>query len=257
MNQPVHFSEISRTMVTFDDGSKIFEQDSQADYFYIVLSGAVEVFRDGQKVMTLGSDSVLGFEPLFSPGARYLYTVKSSGTSRLSKYFFPDILDSLTSQPGIIHQILSSMSMQLKNLWSEAGIRSCSDADLHFLGEIRTYAPGDLIIAEGENDTDIFRIVSAPKGLEVSKEGHKLAVLDTPGDFFGEMAAILSESRSASVKSLGDSIIEVYPGDQLQNILADYPQVSMRIVTTLSRRLSETSKSLAMIKEQSIPSQQG
>ncbi|MCA1743686.1 MAG: cyclic nucleotide-binding domain-containing protein, partial [Desulfovibrionales bacterium] len=79
MNQPVHLSEISRTMVTFDDGSKVFEQDSEADYFYIVLSGTVEIFRDGQKVMTLGSDSVLGFEPLFSPGASYLYTVKSSG----------------------------------------------------------------------------------------------------------------------------------------------------------------------------------
>ncbi len=238
------YNDMSRSMITLEGGKELFVQDEQADFFYVVLSGAVDIYRDNQKVLELGPDAVLGAEPLFSPGGKYIYTVKSSNLSRVSRYAYSDMLDMLGAQPRLFTQVLNSLCAQLKEFWAGAGLSACEAPDLHFLGEIRSYSHNQTVIHEGAEDTEIFRIVSCERGLEVSREGHKLAVLQTPGDFFGEMAAVLGEKRTATVCSLGNSILEVYPGEQLQNILSDYPQVSMRIITALSQRLAETTKAL-------------
>lgn len=237
-------SDISGSMVTLESGKELFIQDDYAGYFYVVLSGTVDIYHDKEIVMRLGPESVLGAEPLFSRESRYLYTVKSSGTVRFSRYSYLELLDMLGAQPRIVGQILNSICHQLKQLWTGAGLRAGIAAAQHFSGDIRSYKSDEWVIREGEDDTQIFRIVSAEKGLEVSRGGHKLAILQNPGEFFGEMAAILNEKRTASVKSLGNSILEVYPGDHLQKIFADYPQVSMRIISALSQRLAETTKAL-------------
>ncbi|MFO7727983.1 MAG: cyclic nucleotide-binding domain-containing protein [Desulfonatronovibrio sp.] len=242
------FHGISRSMVTLENGRELFVQDDKADFFYVVLSGRIGVYRDKQKITELGPDAVVGAEPLFSPGSSYFYTVRASGMVRVSRYAYSDLLDMLGAQPGIFSQILNSLCAQLKDFWFRTGSDMGAAPDLHFLGEIRSYAPDEMVIREGEFDTEIFRIVSSEKGLEVAREGHRLTILETPGDFFGEMAAVLDEKRTASVRSLGNSILEVYPGDQLQNILTDYPQVSMRIITALSKRLAETTKELTEIR---------
>ncbi|MFP4084665.1 MAG: cyclic nucleotide-binding domain-containing protein [Desulfonatronovibrio sp.] len=239
---------ISRSMITLENGRELFVQDDKADFFYVLLSGKVDIYRDKQKITEIGPDAVAGAEPLFAPGSSYFYTAKAAGMVRGSRYAYSDLLDILGAQPRIFSQVLNSLCAQLKDFWFQAGPDTPAAPDLHFLGEIRSYGSGEMVIREGEFDTEIFRIVSCEKGLEVTREGHSLAILQTPGEFFGEMAAVLDEKRTASVRSLGSSILEVYPGDQLQNILADYPQVSMRIITALSKRLAETTKDLTEVR---------
>ncbi len=244
MNTGFHYSDPDSSLITLKSGMDLFSQDDQAGLMYVVLSGGVDIYRDRKLVMNLGPESVLGAEPLFILEDRYLYTARSSAISRFSSYQYSDLFDIFGTQPMIIKQILHSISRQLGSLWS--GARAQDLSDLQFLGDIRTYGPGQWVIREGEDDTSLFRIVSAQKGLEVTKDGQKITVLRTPGDFFGEMAVVLGEKRTASVRSLGDAILEVYPGDQLQNILSDYPLVSMRIITALSKRLAETTRSLTV-----------
>ncbi len=244
MNQTSAYNDISRSVLTLEGGRDLVVQDEEAGYFYVVLSGIVDMYRDSKMVMQLGQDSVLGAEPLFSPEGKYLYTIRSSGMVRVSRYSYPDLLDMLGAQPRIFRQTLNTFCAQLKEFWSGTAATKCIAPDLHFLGDIRSYESNEWVIREGEDDTEIFRIVSTDKGLEVSRGGHRLAVLQTSGDFFGEMASVLNEKRTASVRSLGNSILEVYPGARLQSILADYPDVSMRIITALSKRLAETTKAL-------------
>jgi len=237
-------SGMSSSVMVLEGGAVLFDQEVKADCFYVVLSGSADIYLNNEMVTQCGPESVLGAEPLFSQGGRYLYTVKSSGRVRASRYLYPELLDMLGSQPGIFKQMLDSFCGQLQDFWTRAGIHTVADPELYFMGDVRSFGPNQWIIREGEGTTDIFRIVSAEKGLEVSRGGHKLALLQTPGDFFGEMAAVLGEKRTASIRSLGDCILEVYPDHQLQNILADYPGVSMRIIKNLSGRLDQTTRAL-------------
>jgi CRP-like cAMP-binding protein len=244
MRQTFIPSDINHSLMTLEQGAELFAQGNNADCFYIVLSGSVDIYRDKEMVMKLGPESVLGAEPLFSPQGSYLYTAKSSDAVRLSKYTYLELLDILGTQPVVLKQILNSIFGQLTDFWAGTDARQGNVPAHHFSGDIRSYQPDQWVIREGEYDTEIFRIVSTDRGLEVSKKGHKLTVLQNQGEFFGEMAAILNEKRSASVRSLGNSILEVYPGAHLQKIFTDYPQVSMRIISALSQRLAETTRAL-------------
>lgn len=244
MRQTLAHSDINHSVITLDQGMELFAQGNNAHCFYIVLSGSVDIYRDKEMVMQLGPESVLGAEPLFSPKGSYLYTAKSSDRVRLSRYSYPELLDILGTQPVVLKQMLNSIFGQLTDFWTETYARQGNITAHHFSGDIRSYQSNQWVIREGEYDTEIFRIVSTDKGLEVSKEGHTLTVLHNQGEFFGEMAAILNEKRSASVRSVGNSILEVYPGNHLQKIFTDYPQVSMRIISNLSQRLAETTRAL-------------
>ena len=57
--------------------------------------------------------------------------------------------------------------------------------------------PGDVIIAEGEDASRIFILLSGE--VDVVKEGNVLVTMRHAGDIFGELAALEDEVRSASV----------------------------------------------------------
>ncbi len=76
------------------------------------------------------------------------------------------------------------------------------------------YEDGDMIIREGNNDIDFFKLLRG--ALTVIKGGKKIAELTEPGEFFGEMAAITGEQRTASIVSQGRSAIKRYPGDKIK-----------------------------------------
>ena len=53
------------------------------------------------------------------------------------------------------------------------------------------YKDGDIIIQEGNNDTDFFRLIRGK--LSVLRSNKKIAAITEPGEYFGEMAAILEQ----------------------------------------------------------------
>jgi len=101
---------------------------------------------------------------------------------------------------------------------------------------------GDIIIKEGNTDTNFFKLIQGC--LEVVKGNEKIAEISQPDSYFGEMSALLGGKRTATIKSVGKSIIKVFPGDKLMETLEGYPEISKQIVTTLVMRLEETNRRL-------------
>ncbi|MGA7279644.1 MAG: ATPase, T2SS/T4P/T4SS family, partial [Desulfocapsaceae bacterium] len=103
--------------------------------------------------------------------------------------------------------------------------------------DVEDYDDGDLIIREGNKDTDFFRLIRG--ALTVVKGGKKIAELTEPGEYFGEMAAISGEPRSASVVSKGRSTVKRFPGDKLEEIIYKYPDIAHQLFTTMTSRLQK------------------
>jgi type IV pilus assembly protein PilB len=103
--------------------------------------------------------------------------------------------------------------------------------------DVEEYDDGDLIIREGNKDTDFFRLIRG--ALTVVKGGKKIAELTEPGEYFGEMAAISGEPRSASVVSKGRSTVKRFPGDKLEEIIYKYPDISHQLFTAMTSRLQK------------------
>jgi len=78
---------------------------------------------------------------------------------------------------------------------------------LAVLTSIQEYAPGESVVVEGDDDDDLFQIVTGR--LEVCRTqpaDGRLAVIATlnDGDIFGEMSLLLDAPRSATVRALVD-----------------------------------------------------
>ncbi|MBU1233347.1 MAG: type IV-A pilus assembly ATPase PilB [Proteobacteria bacterium] len=106
--------------------------------------------------------------------------------------------------------------------------------------DVENYEDADTIIREGNTDIDFFKLIRG--ALSVVKGGKKIAELTEPGEYFGEMAALSGEQRTASIVSMGRSTIKRYPGGKLDEIITKYPDVSIHLFKTMATRLHKTNQ---------------
>jgi type IV pilus assembly protein PilB len=105
---------------------------------------------------------------------------------------------------------------------------------------VEEYEDLDIIIQEGNKDRDFFKLVRGK--VAVLRGGKKIAEITEPGEYFGEMAAILDEPRSASVIAAGRCTVKRYPGEKLAELIEKYPEVSRHLFRTLVERLHKTDR---------------
>jgi type IV pilus assembly protein PilB len=106
--------------------------------------------------------------------------------------------------------------------------------------DVENYEDGDQIIREGNTDIDFFKLIRG--ALSVVKGGKKIAELTEPGEYFGEMAAISGEQRTATIVSQGRSTIKRFPGDKIDEIIEKYPDVSIHLFKTMTTRLQKSNQ---------------
>tara|TARA_B100000315_G_scaffold83731_1_gene76761 strand:- start:14550 stop:16760 length:2211 start_codon:yes stop_codon:yes gene_type:complete len=108
----------------------------------------------------------------------------------------------------------------------------------------------DLIINEGNTDTNFYQLMQGR--LEILKDGVKISEISQPGEYFGEMSALLGTARNATIISKGKSIVKVFPGDKIRETLDNYPDISFKIISSLLSRLNDATKKLAVLGEEHI-----
>ncbi|UED85543.1 Crp/Fnr family transcriptional regulator [Streptomyces profundus] len=111
--------------------------------------------------------------------------------------------------------------------------------DLIGLGALRSYAPGEVMIQEGDRTTFVLVILSGWSVAQVSTDrGSRLILaLRGAGDLVGELAAVDDRPRSATVKALGELRATVLPGGRFRGFLASRPVATTLVMRQLSSRL--------------------
>jgi CRP/FNR family cyclic AMP-dependent transcriptional regulator len=107
-------------------------------------------------------------------------------------------------------------------------------------GPVRTYNKGDVIFAENSQGSEMYILRSGQVKLTIgSEEGTaEVGILETPGDFFGEMALVDASPRSATAVAEADHTqIEVLDQTALMGILKESPQFALDLMRELSRRV--------------------
>jgi type IV pilus assembly protein PilB len=106
--------------------------------------------------------------------------------------------------------------------------------------EIEEYDAKAVIFREGNRGSDFFKLVKGE--LIVVREGKKVAEINQPGEYFGEIAAITGKQRCETVISRGKSIVERYPGDKLNEIIDKYPKITTKILEQMAGRIDASTK---------------
>lgn len=111
------------------------------------------------------------------------------------------------------------------------------------VAKTRRYAKDDVIFHADERG-DVFCVIreGQVKITMISPEGKEIILsMMGPGDFFGEMALIEDEPRSATVVAIEPlEVLTIWRTDFLQ-ILADNFSITRKILAELSRRVRRTS----------------
>lgn len=117
------------------------------------------------------------------------------------------------------------------------------------LARFRTYAPGEVIIREGERDGQLFVIesgyVDVIKGFGTA--GQRCLRTLGPLSYFGEMALIDDLIRSASVVAQEATQVLVLGQWNLRQAIEKHPVIAVELLQTLSRRIRTVEENLLKV----------
>jgi CRP/FNR family transcriptional regulator, cyclic AMP receptor protein len=74
------------------------------------------------------------------------------------------------------------------------------------------------------------------------------------GDIFGELAMLDGEVRSASVEALVDGELLALPASEVRALLARHPEITVKLVAALVRRLRTANERISRQSFQTVPS---
>ena len=96
------------------------------------------------------------------------------------------------------------------------------------------YGEGDVIVKDGTQGHTLFVLID---GKARVRRGNRTVARLSPGDFFGEIAVLDRRPRTASV--VADSAVTclVLHREDLRKVLADEPEISWSMLSSLASRL--------------------
>jgi signal transduction histidine kinase len=109
---------------------------------------------------------------------------------------------------------------------------------------IKAYKPGQVIFTEGDPGDGIYVIIEGVVLISalVNKDDRRVLSRVGPGDFFGEMAVLDNEARSATATSEKDTRLYFIPRPQLLNLLESSPKLAISLVREFSLRMREVNR---------------
>jgi CRP-like cAMP-binding protein len=94
------------------------------------------------------------------------------------------------------------------------------------VAEARRFQDGQVVVREGEPGDALYIIVAGLAAVSADNLGTEKPLGElADGQFFGEMAVITSQPRSATVTARGELDVLRIPKEQVLAILQDYPKV--------------------------------
>ena len=120
----------------------------------------------------------------------------------------------------------------------------------------RSLQAGEIVFHEGDQSDTCYVVRIGRVRAVREHSGGRLLTLATlgPGDIFGELAIFDEEERSATIEVVEDSEVVAILGQDMRRLLRSHPDISVKLLAALSRRLRETNERLARQSFQTVQS---
>jgi len=210
-------------------GEVIIQQGDEGDNFYIIDTGDVEVYVNGEKVVTIGEGGSFG-ELALIYGTPRAATVKAATTTDVKLWgidrdsYRRILMGSTIRKRKMYEEFLSKVDI-LENLdkWERLTVADALEAT--------SFEDGDTVVTQGESGTDFFMIMDGSavvtqfrnegdEGIEVGRLG--------PSDYFGEIALLLDRPRAATVTARGPLKCVKLDRDRFERVLGPCSEILKR-----------------------------
>jgi CRP/FNR family transcriptional regulator len=131
--------------------------------------------------------------------------------------------------------------------------------DLQKVAEVavpRGFEAGQVVFREGdESDTCYVVRTGHARAIRAHPDGRSITLANFgPGDIFGELAMFDDERRSATVEAIDDVSAIAVLGADMRRLMREHPDIAVKLVIGLGRRLRETNERLARQSFQTVQS---
>jgi CRP-like cAMP-binding protein len=134
-----------------------------------------------------------------------------------------------------------------------------ADDDLRRVADVtvpRRFSSGEVVFREGD-DSDTCYVVHAghARAIREHQDGRQITLATFgPGDIFGELAMFDDERRSATVEASDELEVLGILGGDMRRLLRRHPDMAVKLVISLGRRLRAANERLARQSFQTVQS---
>jgi CRP/FNR family transcriptional regulator len=120
----------------------------------------------------------------------------------------------------------------------------------------RSFGAGDVVFREGDDSDTCYVVRSGhARAIREHPDGRQITLATFgPGDIFGELAMFDDERRSATVEAIDELGVLGIPGLDMRGLLARHPDIAVKLVISLGRRLRAANERLARQSFQTVQS---
>ena len=148
----------------------------------------------------------------------------------------PEVMDPAAGGEEVLEQQLRSIPF-FRNL--PAGALEAVAGALQPEHHVR----GDVVFRQGDPGETMYLVVSGQVEVLAGADQAPLAALG-PGSFVGELALLLGEPRSATLRVVADTWLWALHRTEIDSLLSDHPVIGVELSRELARRLVATNRQL-------------
>ncbi|GAB4562132.1 MAG: hypothetical protein Kow0047_10000 [Anaerolineae bacterium] len=239
-------------IVDVQEGQTIFRKGDRPTALYIVESGEVALYVDGEEnAQVIGADEILGEMALLT-GKPHFYSAQAVSPAILWAIKHDDFRKLIERHPRLAKALSDGLRAPLNEEDQAKAAQVLAQMPLFeglsedLLATIASrllllYIPaGEVIFSEGSRADALYLVDSGE--IELSREaGYRREVVARvgPGGFFGEMALITGRPRSATAIARYDTNLWVLYRSEFDDLVARHPAIGSAVSRGLSERLSE------------------
>ncbi len=223
----------------FAPGEAVFQRNEPGSSMFAIAEGsvAVEVSPDDPSItVPIEQGSIFGEVGLIS-GRRRGATIRAAEPLVAIELSRTAALKLLATSPGaarVVNRI--SIERQLLQMFG-SGLTKQDVASLVDSAEVMEVRAGETIIEEGADDKDVFIVRRGSMIVEKAIGGRPVFLSYLPaGSYFGEMAIVDGQPRSASIKASIKSEVIRLPGEGFLALLDKNPELRQRALGDMKNR---------------------
>ena len=120
----------------------------------------------------------------------------------------------------------------------------------------REFTAGEMVFREGDrSDTCYVMRSGRVRAIREHTDGRSITLATFgPGDIFGELAIFDDEERSATIEALDATEAAAILGGDMRRLLRAHPDIAVKLLAALGRRLRETNERLTRQSFQTVQS---